>query len=419
MDDLAKHYRRRRKVLFEARNRLRSILRSVVAKIEDKKLVRAEFGDVRVKELTSLRRKVEKNGWQANEALSACGDLIAGRVVCNNIEDVYRFVELLWEALPDASIEVQDQIDEPNSAGYRALHVNLRLGVGTDPFRPELIPCEIQIRTRLQDAWAVLSHDDIYKQQELPEDVRARFKDLSEVLAAADRIASDIRRRVAQQTAPPDHRPDFARVSPEAIAYIFSDTFGRSAADYVVREAFNICEQQRINSLKPLPDILQDRDFRQAVTDAYQSIMPGSIISVEDFFLAAIRALGTNKSAAIKQVRREAKREWDEIDQFARREALHSLPATIDELIDDLKAPDADADIEGWAEALGVTHGCAICGTPIVDPYALAEAVIQHYGAADDLHNDIETAVRNSSVETGGWGDGTYCAYHNDRLDKD
>ena len=146
--------------------------------------------------------KAEKNGWQANQALSACCDIVGGRVVCNNIEDVYRFVELLREALPAGTVAIQDQIDEPNSAGYRALHVNLSLRVGTDPFRPELVPCEIQIRTRLQDAWAVLSHDDIYKQQELPEEVRARFKDLSEVLAAADHIASDIRRRVRSRPRP-------------------------------------------------------------------------------------------------------------------------------------------------------------------------------------------------------------------------
>jgi ppGpp synthetase/RelA/SpoT-type nucleotidyltranferase len=90
MDDLAKHYRRRRKALFQARNRLRSILRTVVAKIEDKKLVRAEFGDVRVKELASVRRKAAKNGWQAREALSVCGDLVGGRVACNNTEDSAR-----------------------------------------------------------------------------------------------------------------------------------------------------------------------------------------------------------------------------------------------------------------------------------------------------------------------------------------
>ena len=38
MDDLAKHYRRRRNVLMEARNRLRSVLLSAVAKIEAKSL---------------------------------------------------------------------------------------------------------------------------------------------------------------------------------------------------------------------------------------------------------------------------------------------------------------------------------------------------------------------------------------------
>jgi len=175
MDELSRHYRQRRDILFRACNRLRSILRTVITKIEDKTLVRAEFGYVRVKRLASLRRKAAKNGWQAHEALDLCSDLIGGRVVCNNTEDAYRFVELLRETLPSAwaAIEVQDQIREPNSAGYRALHVNLRLDIGKTPLQPQLVPCEIQIRTRLQDAWAVLSHDDIYKQQDLPEDPTA------------------------------------------------------------------------------------------------------------------------------------------------------------------------------------------------------------------------------------------------------
>jgi hypothetical protein len=39
--------------------------------------------------------------------------------------------------------------------------------------------------------------------------------------------------------------------------------------------------------------------------------------------------------------------------------------------------------------------------------------------AGRNKNKDIKKAVRNSSAETGGWGDGTYCAYHNDRLDRD
>jgi hypothetical protein len=70
---------------------------------------------------------------------------------------------------------------------------------------------------------------------------------------------------------------------------------------------------------------------------------------------------------------------------------------------------------------LGATHDCAVCGTTIVEPFAFAEAVLRHYGAADegrDLHQRIETAVLRSSTETGGWGDGSLCAYHNEQASK-
>lgn len=380
--------------------------------------MRATFGDVRVKKLGSVRRKAARNGWPLDEALAKCGDLVGGRIVCNNTEDTYRLVELLREVLPGGAqaLDIQDQIREPNAGGYRALHVNFRLDVGGHPFAPELIGCEIQVRTRLQDAWAVLSHDDIYKQEELPEDLKARFGDLSEVLAAADRIASGIRRRVAQASAPSGGARSAFEISSDTVAAAYASAFGRRPADYIVQQALNLCEQLTINSLEPLVGILGDREFRAAVEEAYQSIMPVPL-SADDVFLAAIRALGTDRKEAIKRIQTDAKREWDEIDKFARREALASLPATIEEFMAVLNA--SEADIESWADALGAVNECAICGTSIVDPGEFADAIIDHYGADEDIRDDIENVVRNSSVETGGWGDGTYCAYHSDRLDKD
>ena len=85
-----------------------------------------------------------------------------------------------------------------------------------------------------------------------------------------------------------------------------------------------------------------------------------------------------------------------------------------------LESPDGG--IEGWAEALAATHACAICGTKIVDPSAFAEAALKHYDTADedgDLSERIEVAIRRSSPETGGWGDGSLCAYHNEQAAKD
>jgi hypothetical protein len=121
-------------------------------------------------------------------------------------------------------------------------------------------------------------------------------------------------------------------------------------------------------------------------------------------------------------VRGDARREWREIDQIARREMLANLPSTIDQLIEQLESSSSDADIEGWADALEATHACAICGTRIVDPCAFAEVALRHYDAADEdgeLQNRIETAIRRSSTETGGWGDGSLCAYHNEQASKD
>lgn len=144
MSTLKDIYEQRTPAIERAGRRLRSILAEVVAAIEDKTLVRAEVRSVRLKEISSIERKAVAKGWKAEEALSACSDLIGGRVVCNNIEDVYRFAELLKERVAGAfgEFEIQDHIKNPNKGGYRALRVNFRLDVGKNPFRPDLIPCE-------------------------------------------------------------------------------------------------------------------------------------------------------------------------------------------------------------------------------------------------------------------------------------
>jgi ppGpp synthetase/RelA/SpoT-type nucleotidyltranferase len=424
MHELKQIYEQRKPTLQEACRRLQTILGEVVANIEDKTLVRAEVRSVRAKGLPSLSRKAAAKGWRADEVMFVCHDLVGGRVVCNNVEDVHRFAELLKERLPGTlgGIEIQDQIKNPNVGGYRALHVNFRLGVGTHPFLNDFVPCEVQIRSRLQDAWAELSHDDIYKQPDLPADLRARANDLAEVLAAADKIASDIRLRVMQETTPPGNRPELDRVSRDGLAFIFKDTFGRSPADYVVRQALNLCRDLGIQSLEQLPRILSSEDFREKVTRAYQSIMPAPF-DIETFFLSSVYAMAKGESRAIVKVRRDARREWREIDEFATREMLSSLPPTISELVDQLEDRDIEGDVEEWAKALGVTSKCHICGTIIVDPSSFADAALRHYNASDDdddnFRERIETAIRNSATETGGWGGGHLCAYHNNRMAKD
>lgn len=415
MTELAKTYEHKRSALHRASGRLRALLEEVIATIEDRTLVRAEVRSIRVKELSSVEWKAKENGWKANEAMSHCGDLIGGRVVCNNIEDVSRFAELLKERLPE--FDVQDYTKEPNKGGYRALHVNFRLDVGAFP-----VPCEVQIRSLLQDAWAELSHGDIYKQPNLPEDLHARAKDLAEVLASADKIASDIRLCAGRLTSSPDHRPDLDHVSEEGLAFIFRDVFGRSPPDYMIRQGLNLCRKLGITSLERLPEVLGRKEFRDKVAETYRLIVAVSI-GVEGIFLASLDALARGDVSAIQQVRSDARREWRDIEQPARREALNSLPTTIEELIEQLEDPRGEADIKEWAEALGATSDCAICSTTVIQPDSFAGAVAEHYELseteADNVHERIETALCASGVETGGWGDGLLCARDNEQWAKD
>ena len=416
-------YSDRTPVFRRAENRLRSILESVVAKIEDKTLVRAEVRGVRIKPLLSLQRKAESSGWEVNQALSLCGDLIGGRVVCNNVEDVHRFAELLKDQhlITWGEFDVQDYTSKPNEGGYRALHVNFRLDVGEHPLQPELIPCEVQIRSRLQDAWAELAHDDIYKQPDLPEDLRARAKDLAEVLAAADRIASDIRSRVMRENAPQEHRPDMTQVSDAGLAFSFSEVFGRSPPDYAVRLALDLCDRLQIDSLEELPELLARTEFRDRLAETYRSII-GVGIGLEEIFLAALYALAEGDNKAISWVRKKARRERDELEQFAKSEALSSLPDTVVELVEAIEDPYSEIDIEGWAEALGATNDCAICGTTVIQPFSFAESAVLLYEITEEddanVHERIEAALRISGTETGGWGDGSLCAYHYEQVSR-
>jgi len=128
MSEFDEIYRAKRPALERAEAQLRSLLEAVVSQIEDRRLVRAELDDVRSKCLPELKSKATKFGWSAKDAFTRCSDLVGGRVVCNNVEDVYRFEELVKAHLPvdSGQIEREDYIDKPKRQGYRALHLNLR-----------------------------------------------------------------------------------------------------------------------------------------------------------------------------------------------------------------------------------------------------------------------------------------------------
>ncbi|MEV4738760.1 RelA/SpoT domain-containing protein [Streptomyces sp. NPDC049555] len=167
--------------------------------------VRVSGGRVKSKERTwrKLGDKYKGRISAPEDVPSVVDDLVGLRIVCNNKSDVSRVMDIVM-ALPifeDGEEPIlarerdsrRNYHESPKPSGYRAAHINLRTAVSRGTCR-EIVRCELQVRTLLQDSWGELTHEDTYKPGGKPsylvETISRRMADL---LATLDEIGEDLR----------------------------------------------------------------------------------------------------------------------------------------------------------------------------------------------------------------------------------
>jgi len=158
----------------------------------------------RVKSLTSFLRKLEKTDWPMfGYPTEVITDLVGARVICWFVDDCYGMLDYI-QATRQFRIKprsLEDYIRDPKRTGYRAIH--LLADVSYDRVKTygeqrtvveDRMICEIQIRTKLQDAWAEFTHDVHLK---IPSDFQADYEtaiaDIARRLAAEDTSALAVR----------------------------------------------------------------------------------------------------------------------------------------------------------------------------------------------------------------------------------
>jgi len=176
----------------------------------------------RVKSLTSFLRKLEKINWPMfGYPTEVIEDLIGARVICWFVDDCYGMLDYIQVTkqfrIKPRSLE--DYIRDPKHTGYRAIH--LLADVSYDRvktyrkrkavFEDRMI-CEIQILTKLQDAWAEFTHE-LYSKvpAEVQADNEIAIADIASRLAAEDKsalVVRDILQRQAEKKEPEDLRND-------------------------------------------------------------------------------------------------------------------------------------------------------------------------------------------------------------------
>lgn len=149
----------------------------------------------RIKEINSIDTKLAGmlKEFTIDNIKENIKDVVAARVVCLDIDDVYKFVEL-FKCYPGINIvEEKDYIANPKESGYRAYHIIVDIPVELST-GVETVRCEIQFRTILMDAWSSLEHETIYKNAASSEAAKRSLKDYSSTLATMDRSMVNIKR---------------------------------------------------------------------------------------------------------------------------------------------------------------------------------------------------------------------------------
>ena len=148
----------------------------------------------RLKDFRSYSAKISKN---LPHDATAINDLLGIRIICPFLDDLIVVEKALLEQFPIREVEHKGEQQSFREFAYDSIHLLLDLKEQTvaHPLPGVACVCEIQVRTILQDAWAEVEHELIYKSDwPIPTDqIRRKLAALNANLTLSDIIFQDLR----------------------------------------------------------------------------------------------------------------------------------------------------------------------------------------------------------------------------------
>lgn len=142
----------------------------------------------RAKTLKSFLEKIERKKY--GEPFDEITDFAGVRVVALYISDISRIEEIIRREF--SVVEKVDKLNDkgPDKFGYGAIHFIVKLGQSSSGARYDglkELTCEIQVRTVLQDAWAIIDHHLVYKNEsDIPTPLQRKLNSLAGLFETAD-----------------------------------------------------------------------------------------------------------------------------------------------------------------------------------------------------------------------------------------
>ena len=142
----------------------------------------------RAKTLNSFLEKLQRKHY--DNPFEQLTDLAGVRVVCLYHSDMAKVAEIIR-----AEFVVVEDIDKLDALavdqfGYGARHFIVRLGKSSSGARYDdlkQLSCEVQIRTVVQDAWAIIQHHMVYKREsQVPTQLQRKLNSLAGLFETVD-----------------------------------------------------------------------------------------------------------------------------------------------------------------------------------------------------------------------------------------
>lgn len=148
----------------------------------------------RAKTLKSFLEKIERKNYK--DCFEEITDIAGVRVVYLYLDDLKLIEEIINEENEEFEV-IEKSKKEPNEFGYVAIHYIVKLGKKSSGARYDDLKgmkCEVQVRTVLQDAWAIFGHHLEYKKEaDAPKTLRPKLKELSDLFGNADKEFQQLR----------------------------------------------------------------------------------------------------------------------------------------------------------------------------------------------------------------------------------
>jgi putative GTP pyrophosphokinase len=200
-DELAKAWREKPRIIrrfiemIPHYDQLCSEVAYILEKAMAKSVIEYSAITYRAKTLKSFSEKLVRKEYE--DPLGDITDFAGVRLVF-----LYKSDRSKIEEIVESEFTVVEKIDkveeqEADRFGYGALHYLVHLGRKSSGARYDDLKsliCEIQVRTVLQDAWAIIDHHLIYKQEsEIPKPLKRKINSISGLFETADEQFDQIR----------------------------------------------------------------------------------------------------------------------------------------------------------------------------------------------------------------------------------